>query len=1656
MNLAKVKIGDLVRIPEVQTVIRLEADDSSIRKAAATFVVTADVGTHLHLLVESMKRLCGQGFFLQGDFGSGKSHFLSALFAFFSRAPGYEQLCQRHEELQRLKEQGRLILPVAISLVHFRGSTPLETIVLEAIEAALQKGGRRVALTRRGAVLLALRQSLDDNAVVREITARVGVAPDGLAAWIDAHPAEAATTAEPLLRQRGKTVPTVPMRERKELFEAAFVEVRSAGYDGCLLLVDELSEFFRSKPDAPQLNDDARTLQLLGEMGGDHPLWIIAAVQESVERTGDIAQATFRKIKDRFPVKLHLSTLHIRDLIGKRLIEVTDEGERTIFHVYEEYRGHFPRLTTTPALFRSVYPVHPVTLDLLEGLGDLFSQHRGIVDFIHAQIAGDPSRAIRGILDRPCTELLAPDAIYDHFAPRIAEFSSFYIYPSRIVPHLDNCIETALGDPSDRMLAKRLVRIIALHAIHPTAKPPSARMLAELVACMLSFESPDANAQYVAEVLLDPVVAASRFLIKKTSPSGSALDSAYEITTSDDKGKVLSARIDRVAGEIMPDDSRLFINPLAELPESYAWPGPSLWQEISRRSITWRQSLRTAAVAVVTPGQEEQLSARLEALYAAGNADFGMVIAIGKCLLRCRHTAVWRVGLPEGDDTLFKEYFACKTVLGELRPGNPADIPLIPLVKERLRKSEAAVGSALLRRVYQGSFDDASLVVDPAVRQVMRFERLLEIASEQLCEERYPRFKEIAPRGLPPSLRLYQRLFEEFVTAGTLPLRDARARSLTESIETLAAPLGLVEVKNGNYLMAPQPSTNAFLSYLFGHLSASEPRLRAEIMQELQNGPYGVPHDMACFLLASLAQCGLISLINHGRALPLDYIKLMTVDQVETIAPGELINQADRETIVNCCPFLLPSGQGDAFDLRRQREAWAAAVKFKSTATALLASLAPQLQAVSGYAAFSRFDFEGVRDAGERLQKVVDEIKTSYAARDGLERFAAAWRSSGLSVDDVSTIRQTARFLSRQAEKIVYVNHYCNHPSVVAAAQADKAVGAARDAVLDILDNPSSLLIPDEGERLQAAFEQFKAAYSDCYSAAHARFHAPAAATPLSRQGERNLLLLRRLAGLPALDRPPGTQQFLASYDTPAPRPCGRNLIEELLRSAICGCNYTFGEEPYRTLPGNPSSVIDRLLTGYLAILGSADVLEAIAAHTFAIRDIDPGTSKRLAGMHALLKGKETISIAALADLLDEATIAAIGRALSGYARIEQRSFEALRGNLAGRRLNAARIRKIVEEWIGQREGEVILSIDDAQESAAPKTIDPLLWPQLHPELFGTPLHDRALESGELAQLAEALERRFPAADLGKQLAAAPAEALLRFLCDEPAHRTALAAAWGLLARRVCANRFRVPEEAGSIHFLDKTETPAIERRIATLRAIGTLAAVHFPGRLLQRSHIVAAFNDPWADAAVKKEALAALARLHDAGADWLSSLPAVEPVECEHPATIVIIDAIPPDIWLTVDSTGPGLFAAAKRTWHRQTSPSTTVGGLNELFGFPQERDPINEMAQRSVPYLTIEGNEAYGWTDQLPQATLSCARIVRIAFFDRQVHDGLADLPAMAEKLSLLLQRNLPQLINQCREKGHRLILTTDHGLSFSEKGLHHGGGGLFEQAIFRAVWE
>ncbi|MCL4426353.1 MAG: DUF6079 family protein, partial [Firmicutes bacterium] len=75
------KIADLISVPPVRTVIRLSdlRHPERSRELAETFVLTNEAEEALATILEAVAQGQGRGFFLQGNYGSGKSHLLTVL-----------------------------------------------------------------------------------------------------------------------------------------------------------------------------------------------------------------------------------------------------------------------------------------------------------------------------------------------------------------------------------------------------------------------------------------------------------------------------------------------------------------------------------------------------------------------------------------------------------------------------------------------------------------------------------------------------------------------------------------------------------------------------------------------------------------------------------------------------------------------------------------------------------------------------------------------------------------------------------------------------------------------------------------------------------------------------------------------------------------------------------------------------------------------------------------------------------------------------------------------------------------------------------------------------------------------------------------------------------------------------------------------------------------------------------------------------------------------------------------------------------------------------------------------------------------------------------------------------------------------------------------
>lgn len=1649
------KIDDLIEVPPVQTVIRLEAGRTDSESISRSFVFTPDVASHFAVVSDALLKDCGRGFFLQGDFGSGKSHFLATLTAWLEDRPGSNILCDHHGGLRRVKMSGRKFLTVDISLVNYRGSTPLERVIVEAAENALTSRGVEVRLTPLASFLNYFSTLLENRELAADFAKQVSVenTSEKIDAYIRSDPRRAYTAGVSFMKRIGMAFPETLVEERHETFGRLTQAVHNAGFDGLVILVDELSEFFRSKPEARALNEDARTLQLLGELAVSEPIWIIGAVQESIERTGDISQVTFQKIKDRFPVKFVLSTLHIKALISQRLVKKKSGSHQTLHQVYEYFRSQFPSFNYGFDEFQSVYPVHPVTIALLDGLGDLFSEHRGIVDFVYSRIAGDEARHISGILDRPAYELLGPDSIYDHFSRRMAEFSSFHIYPRHVVPHLDEVIDRVI-DEEDRLLARRIVRVLILYRIHPTADIPTVKHLTEQVGFALSDQDPTLNVEFVAEAILNPLVEQSRFLAKRSSDTGDLSDVVYEIVTEEDPTKTLKARVSRAISDIPAGDTRILTSVFAELPESPSWPGPGFMKEKVYRIVTWLQSLRRVWVSFLNRGEEASLKEQIQQALLTEDTDFAVVISLGKSDADIEHTAIWEVPLSPNEQhtPILHEFFATKQIASGLNPSNPADAPLIDAAHGAVEKLRPAAHHAALEIFYKGGFSDTNMGIEPVVRQMRRFERLLDRAGEILLQKRYPGFREIAPRKVSPLPLLYQRLIDEFIFQGSISLREAHSRGLNDAIEGLAAPMGLVELRSGSYIFTPDHEKHPLLSTLFGLIGTAKETPLSDVVDTLKKSRFGLPEDMAYFLFAALAFGGLVTLLKNGRAMSLDFLRFAKVKNADALTMGEVIGKFDRETLMNECGFLSPAEQWESFGLIQQREAWQSVVKFRDWAVKTVSETAKRLSVYSEFSAFEAFDLGSLNSRLNKLLSLSEEIKVSYPAREGLERFLKAWRGHGLTSHHIEFIKKLKRFLSRQAEEFIFVNHYIRHIAVDVACKEDKDIDRFRSSVVRLVDSPDDLVLDDDTARLKDVFDRFRNAYADDYIKKHRAHYTSLAKKPLSKFAHRSVTLLKRLASIEVLDRPPGLESLLRELEAPRGEVCRRNLSEELMRSPICNCGFIPGETETPAHQKPREEAIEKYLDAYLEIINDPRVKEAISARIFALSDADPNRVKRLKSVMKFLED-ENVSAAVLFDLMDDVTAREISKALAGRVRIEKRGLKDLYARLDGRRLAPDQVSDIVQKWLSTPGENTVIAIEDDRDASTGVGIPSFAWwTMIHPSIFkvNEPLQIREIEG--------ALERQFPSKHLTDDLGHLEDKDLLAFIKDEFFHIHAVRAAWVLLLQRMfsgvppaCLTEAD-PSTLGS-RYADPAVAGEISERLYVLNRLVSFWNAPFPEALRERIFLSKILVDPWTTGELRSMIHDRLKKTVQAGEGWLKTLAPVQPIILKDHPVVMILDGVSSDVWLETTERMKWELDETALSWSRLEAVPETGPAVSALFGF--SGDAVDEFSSRGIPYHHLKGDDINGLTDLLPPFPPDQPVVLWIGLVDEAAHTERFRLFEMPEALSRFLGRELPGLKEICVQKNRRLILTTDHGLSLTRTGLSHGKGGIFERAIFKVEW-
>lgn len=644
---------------------------------------------------------------------------------------------------------------------------------------------------------------------------------------------------------------------------------------GLVLVLDELSEFLRSKENDRSFTEDIRFLQFMGEWAQSNRLWIVAAMQEAIEHTGELEYSLYRKIKDRYPLRLFLPPTHVHALIADGILKKKPEYENAVIDLLGDISTSFPGIQLDFEQLKKVYPIHPATLDLLEEVRDRFSQARGIVDFTVSRLAGDDERGISAFLDKPWGFLLTPDVIVDHFSDLFELQPEFMPLAQQILPWYRKNMSELFENAGLRTLANQLLKILILVYLSPARDHLSASQAAEWLLFDSIHSDPSKNLSIIQKVL-SKLAHQGRYIVEE--------DHQFRLNLREDSRTQLNKLLDREI-ERLQADQQLILDDLVSLLAGenfnpFVLPR-NRWQ---RRRVTWHFHEREYSVWF-------------------GEENPELLDGIG-----------FYLRMPWGDPVPFS---GCYGVL-------PASItvnvesrelaalirlnlqPLSPEIKKLVEKGINVKKTSFIEQL-QNCWNDAVFVTPegnrervPRLEKGMQLDNWLDILGLIILRRNFPGFERFAPSYGPLPKEAWIQ-FMRFVSSDDIGKADANdyVRLIREAY---LVPMGLLRRKGTDYVVPNHLEHNELISLLIPMLNHSpSPKT---VHQRFAEPIYGLVPEQTNMLLIFMSIQGEIDILKDRHSYRDSFETLPNPLSYDRIELGHALSTAQLNVLAQLCQAL--------------------------------------------------------------------------------------------------------------------------------------------------------------------------------------------------------------------------------------------------------------------------------------------------------------------------------------------------------------------------------------------------------------------------------------------------------------------------------------------------------------------------------------------------------------------------------------------------------------------------------------------------------------------------------------------------------------------------------------------------------------------------------
>jgi hypothetical protein len=370
------------------------------------------VRSYLETFLQDVADGEGQGYWILAHFGVGKSH-LMAVEAIL--AIGGEQLWdivkRKEDEVKHLGPGARLdrfrkaicskkIFPIIFTLEGKGGGGTenrlVDFVLTEARNVFEDRTGKPLAVTpahhlaewylREGLrdfetslkAFIGNKRLMDELPKFDSYNALMTALHDPVAVE------DAATVLRAFLRQKQVRIET--KTEPVELLESAFNHILSSGYDGILVVMDEMSEYMNRTKYGNDDEDCLLTLSSVLAKGKRMPLWTIVAAQAQYQKQNKIVgpDRMREELLDHKPERFRNIVInrcrHYKIVKGKSLAPETH-------NYYVGYKETIPWVRTVDEeQFQECFPFPPEAVQVIQAISSRLTGTRSTISFLHSSL----------------------------------------------------------------------------------------------------------------------------------------------------------------------------------------------------------------------------------------------------------------------------------------------------------------------------------------------------------------------------------------------------------------------------------------------------------------------------------------------------------------------------------------------------------------------------------------------------------------------------------------------------------------------------------------------------------------------------------------------------------------------------------------------------------------------------------------------------------------------------------------------------------------------------------------------------------------------------------------------------------------------------------------------------------------------------------------------------------------------------------------------------------------------------------------------------------------------------------------------------------------------------------------------------------------------